>query len=231
MGKLTPEISETCNPTTSEASCSAISSPASAGGPMPSDSPAGPTTDLFGRVVAPASPSRQQVGVTAKRTRVISGLSGSRSSKSVALQNSLANKLLERLDTRGSMLFCLTWKTKHTPLRRPICVRQASVLPTIAHASGGVLPTLTALEGKDIHSAMGLADMDRGGRVARRICATSQSTRSLTGRVGLNPLFGSWMMGYPVQWCDAARRALETLSSRKSRRRSSRPISISRDDP
>ena len=67
MAKLTNEALPALAPTTSEDSSSAISSPASEAGVTRSDSLAGPMTDLFGRAVVPASRSRLQVGVTARR--------------------------------------------------------------------------------------------------------------------------------------------------------------------
>lgn len=52
--KLTSAISERSSPTTCAGSRNATSLLASASGPTPCDSPAGPTTDLFGQAVAHA---------------------------------------------------------------------------------------------------------------------------------------------------------------------------------
>lgn len=60
------------------------------------------------------------------------------------------------------------------------------------------LPTLCATECKDSSKASILAKSDRGGRVARRLCALSEKTRSLQEIVTLNPCFGEWMMGWPI---------------------------------
>ena len=50
--------------------------------------------------------------------------------ESAALQQSLENRLMERLDTAGSTLFNLTWKRKSTPLGRRYLERQAVALRT-----------------------------------------------------------------------------------------------------
>jgi len=65
------------------------------------------------------------------------GLRGSGSSESAALQQSLANRLAERLDSRGSTMFSLTWKAKATPLRRQICQLAASAHRTGDRGFGG----------------------------------------------------------------------------------------------
>jgi len=65
------------------------------------------------------------------------GLRGSGSSESAALQQSLANRLAERLDSRGSTMFSLTWKAKATPLRRQICQLAASAHRTGDSGFGG----------------------------------------------------------------------------------------------
>jgi len=90
----------------------------SVAGATPCASPDGPRTDLFGRAVAPVSPSAQPVRAAALPTGAISGLSGSISSASANLTLSLASKLKQRLTTVGSTLFNLTWKEKVTPAGR-----------------------------------------------------------------------------------------------------------------
>ena len=127
----------TCNPTTSEDSTSAISSPASEGGATPSDSQGGPMIDLFGQAVVPASPSAPQGSSVAQRMSATYGLRSAVSSASASLQQSLASRLQERLDSRGSTMFTLTWKAQATPLRRLICRLAASALRTDDRDSGG----------------------------------------------------------------------------------------------
>ena len=92
----------------------------------------GLTVDLFGRVVAHASPSAPQATKKELPTSATSGLSGSISSASAALQLSLVSKLKQRLDTAGSTLFKLTWKEKITPAGRSVSLLRASALHTSA---------------------------------------------------------------------------------------------------
>ena len=109
---------------------SAISSPVSADGPSHSGLPDGQTTDLFGQVHAPASPSASLENKAAAMTSDISGLSGFGSSASVALTQSLANKLKVRLGSDGSTEYSQTWKMKITPAGRRYWAHTASARRT-----------------------------------------------------------------------------------------------------
>jgi hypothetical protein len=77
------------------------------------------------------------------------------------------------------------------------------------------------MEGKDFGYAPSLlARLDKGGRIARWLC--SRMTLSDRDRVGLNPLFACWMMGYPETWnsCGVtAMRSAPKLQQRSSKRR------------
>ena len=134
------------NPPTLQATPSAISLLASASGAMRYVNQDGLTVDLFGRVVARASPSAQQATGGASPTSVISGLPGSTSSASVALQLSLVSKLKARLTTDGSTLFKLTWKEKTTPAGRLVYRLAASARRTSDNDSGS-WPTPNTMEG------------------------------------------------------------------------------------
>lgn len=127
---LTSEASSTCDPMISGATRSAISSPGSADGPMRSGSQDGPTTDLFGQEVAPASRLAPPERARRPMTDATCGLRGFLSSRSAALQSSLVSKLKRRLDGVGSTLFSLTWKDKATPAGRPYCQLVASARRT-----------------------------------------------------------------------------------------------------
>ena len=105
---------------------SAISSPALVAGATPCALPDGPTTDLFGRAVAHASPSVPLARKKAPLMIDTSGLPGSISSASAALESSLVSRLKQRLNTGGSILFKLTWKEKVTPAGRLVCRLAAS---------------------------------------------------------------------------------------------------------
>jgi hypothetical protein len=106
------------------------SSPASAPGPTRSASLALPTTPTSGPVPAPASRSATPGGAAGSTTLATSGPRGSASSRSADLQSSLANRLRAALDSRGSILFALTWKERTTPSGLQICALRASVLRT-----------------------------------------------------------------------------------------------------
>ena len=129
---------------TCEGSPACISSAESQAGTTPSPNLAGTTqAALFGpdRVLAPPSaPAEKAKGL---QTLATSGRIGIDSLASSALQQSLENRLMERLDTAGSTLFNLTWKRKSTPLGRRYLERAA-----LAHRTGdrgySSLPTPTA---------------------------------------------------------------------------------------
>ena len=109
---------------------SAISSPASGSGATRSGKPVGPIPILFGPDPAPASPSARQGRKADLMTPAISGPTGSGSSESLALTQSLGNRLRVKTASIGSTLFRLTWKERVTPLGRRISALRASVLRT-----------------------------------------------------------------------------------------------------
>ena len=124
--------------------CSATFSPVLVVGATPCALPDGPTTDLFGRAVAHASPSAPQAPKKAPLMIDTSGLSGSISSASAALELSLVSKLKQRLTTDGSILFNLIWKVKATPAGRQVYRLRASARRTLDNDCGSWPTTLTA---------------------------------------------------------------------------------------
>ncbi len=94
---------------------SAISSPASASGPMRSGTPDGPTIDPSGLALAPASLSARQAKALGLLTSGTYGRPGSTSSASADLQSCLESRLRVRLSSLGSTLYKLTWKAWVTP--------------------------------------------------------------------------------------------------------------------
>ena len=63
------------------------------------------------------------------------------------------------------------------------------------------LSTLCASETKDSGTPQLLARLDRGGRVARNICARHwRHHLHVTDPVYLNPSFAEWLMGWPIGW-------------------------------
>ena len=109
----------------------AISSLASADGPMLSDLPPGTTIDLFGQVHAPASRSAEQASAPGNLMSVTFGRLGTGSSASESLQSSLANRLMERLPLVGLTTRFMTWRHKTTPALRRYCQLVVSRPPTL----------------------------------------------------------------------------------------------------
>ena len=118
---LTSEALSTSTPTTSEATTRLTSSPESADGVTHYDLLGFPMTSASGPGVAPVSRSAPQASSVAAKMHGTYGLRSSASSASVALQQSLANRLLEAPGLRGSTMFSATWKALHTPQRRQLC--------------------------------------------------------------------------------------------------------------
>jgi hypothetical protein len=87
-------------------------------------------TDLFGQVLAPASPSAPPAKAMSSAMSATYGRSGSGSSASAALSLSLASRLQARTRLLGSTMFQLTWKARVTPSGRSIPALRASGRPT-----------------------------------------------------------------------------------------------------
>lgn len=115
---------------------SATSSQELAAGPMPSDLQGGPMTDPSGQEAVPASHSAQQDARQEKQMNVTFGPSGTGSSASAALQQSLGNKLRQQLPTGGLTMFIKDWKRKVTPLGRQYCQLAVSARPISATDCG-----------------------------------------------------------------------------------------------
>ncbi len=122
---------------------SATSSPGSAAGPTPSDSPDGRTNEPPGQAPVPASRGVWRAAAKVPTIRAIFGRRGSGSSESHALQSSLENRLRARMDATGSTLFTLTWKHEVTPSGRRICLLRALAHHTPERVCGS-WPTPTA---------------------------------------------------------------------------------------
>ena len=120
----------------SEASPSAISSPALASGPTPCDPQDGPTTVRFGPDPVLASLSPRQAVEQGLLMSGTSGLTGTTSSASASLQSSLASRLRQRTASVGSTLYTLIWKPRATPSGLQICALRASARRTSVSASG-----------------------------------------------------------------------------------------------
>ena len=173
----------------------------------------GLTTGPSGRDHALASLSAAQESVEASTTSATSGLNSCGSSRQESLQSLLASRLVARVDSNGSPLYAMTWREQAMPSGLPIFRLAVSVPRTSGGASSG-LPTIPASECRDRARPVVLAKVNKGGRVARMICAQSETARSWPDVVSLNPSFAAWMMGFPTAWQDCMPTA--TPSSRKS---------------
>lgn len=115
---------------TYETTSNAISLPGLEAGLTPCGLPDGPMTDLFGQDLAPVSHSAPQASSVAAKMSATYGLRSSTSSASAVLEQSLANRLPERLGMPGGIMWQQTWKAKVTPQRRRILAHTASALRT-----------------------------------------------------------------------------------------------------
>lgn len=84
----------------------------------------------------------------------------------------------------------------------------------------GLLPTQTATEDKDRSQVQILARLDKGGRVARRICSIRGGEIDPCLVVQESPFFAERMMGFPIGHTEL--KGSETLSFPKSRSSSAR---------
>jgi hypothetical protein len=141
----------------------AISSPESESGVTPSVEQDGPTIAPCGQVVAHANLSARQAKAAGLLTSGTYGQHSFGSSASVALRQSLASKLHQRMDSDGGILFRLTWKDRVTPAGQQIYALRASGHHTSGSASTG-WPTPRASESeKDSRSIEGgLKEFARG---------------------------------------------------------------------
>lgn len=105
---------------------SATFSPESEFGGMPFDALGGLTIAEFGAALVPANLSARQAAGLGLLTSGTCGPRGIISSRSAALQESLASKLQAKTGSNGSILYRLTWKTRVTPSGRPICALRGS---------------------------------------------------------------------------------------------------------
>ena len=110
----------------------ATSSQASEDGASPCASQDGQTIVQFGPDPVLANLSARQAEEQGLLMSGTSGRTGTTSSASASLQQSLASKLQARTASAGSTLYRLTWKQRDTPSGRQICALRASARRTSA---------------------------------------------------------------------------------------------------
>jgi hypothetical protein len=206
----------------------------------------GVQTDLFGQEALHASHShlleRKAVGATTETY----GPSGSISSKSAILQQSLESKLAHQLDTDGSIERKSIWNRATTPsgrlyfrlraLERRIDGKDFGSWPTPvtsdAKGSGIGKKELSSMAKEMLWATPTATDPNRGTRPPRAhdtgvplsqqvsglIPSQPDATTEKKGPSQLNPRFSLWLMGYPIEWAYCAERV--TPSSRKRQRKS-----------
>jgi len=107
----------------------------------------GLTTDQSGRAHVPANLSARAAQERGCLTSGTSGLTGTTSSRSAALQRSLESRLRAKTGLVGSTLYKLTWKERTTPSGLSICALRASAPRTSGNGFGS-WPTPTTRDHK-----------------------------------------------------------------------------------
>ncbi len=158
---------------------SATSSQELESGAMLSDPQDGTTTVRSGRDHVPVNLSARAAQERGCLTSGTSGLTGTTSSRSAALQRSLANRLQARTASVGSTLYKLTWKERTTPSGLSICALRASVLRTSGNVSGS-WPTPTTRDHKGGY---------QGGRIRKR---SGRKTTISTDTLDLTAQLSGW---------------------------------------
>lgn len=172
--------SATCSQMTLWDTDSATSSPGSADGLLPADSPDGPTTGRSGRVPRPASPSRSPASSAVMMTSGTYGPSYSACSVPEGPLSLWESRLRQRLARIGSMECVLTWKASATPAGRSLSRLVPSTRPT-AEIDCGLWVTPSARDWKD---SPGMAQEGADGRnridqLPRQVAAAMWPTATL----------------------------------------------------
>ena len=208
--------------TTSGLTLSAIFLQVSASGATRSVKPVGPTTAPSGPDPALASLSARQAKAAGLMTSGTYGHTSTGSSRSAALQSSLASRLQARTASLGSTLYKLTWKERATPSGRSIPALRASARPTSAKGSIGLehgWPTPRSTDG------------DKGSRTA----AGCEAEIARKGRLDDLPSTATYLAGWPTPMAGTPAQngnnaAGNNDSSRKTVELSGWPTPVANDD-
>ena len=196
----------------------AISSPASAFGPLPCDGQDGPIAALFGRALVPANLSARQAKEMGLLTSGIYGPHGSTSLRSANLALSLGNKLSAQFPKAGSTLFTMTWKHAATPSGRSVFRLVASGRNTAATGFGS-WPTPTKMQAGGSPEQFMERKRRSFGAKSPKVTDLALAVRYFYAEMmgysekSLNPAFPCWLMGLPMCWHKTA--PMVTPSTRK----------------
>jgi hypothetical protein len=196
--------------TTSEASARLTSSPGSADGRPRSEGAAGPTTGRSGPRRSRARDSLEPESSSPSTTPGICGQSSKGSSRSAALQRSLANSL--RTNLHGSSLCEVAWIRWDTPWQESLSKPRARVRSMHDLASTGSPPPTGAKRAGLWGTPRVTTNGGRGSptapdksRIEDQVQATWNGSSTGTGpRDALNPEFVAWLLDYEDAWLDAA---------------------------
>ncbi len=193
---------------TLKAILSAISLRESASGHTRCALPSGPTPAPCGRDPAHVNLSARQVKVLGLLTSGTYGHTGNGLSHSVALTQSLVNRLQAKTALVGSTLYALTWKQRATPAGRSISALRASVRRISDKDSGGLergWPTPNTHDGKGAYQ-----DLDKNlARTAAGRQVTMQDTAQLAAWP--TPTTRDWKGGYQGGRIRDGKISLDTL--------------------